>query len=297
MALVWGVMNIINVSQGELVILGGFLTWWLTTFGIHPLFGIPIAGAVLFAFGWLLYRTVVYLLVDRDLFVSLLATFGLSIVLQQVMNQVFGADLRNANAELDSTFLLGDRIVLGNAKLVAFAAALLVGGVLVLFLRRSRAGRAIRATAQNARAARLVGVRTDGVYALAFALNAALCGVAGALVAMIWVIHPFIGIVYTVRAFMIVVVAGLGNVAAVAAAGTALGVAENFAGFSLGVEFQAAFVFSLLVVILVVRSYLLASGIDANRVRIVSYGKERPEAVESNEEAWAENRRSVMILD
>ena len=73
--------------------------------------------------GWALYRTVVFRLVDRDLFVSLLATFGLSIVLQQVMNQVFGADLRNANAELDSTFLLGDSVVLGNAKLVAFAVA------------------------------------------------------------------------------------------------------------------------------------------------------------------------------
>ena len=109
MALVWGVMNIINVSQGELVILGGFLTWWLTTFDIHPLFGIPISGAVLFAFGWLLYRTVVHRLVDRDLFVSLLATFGLSILLQQLMNQVFGADLRSANAELGATLPAGRR--------------------------------------------------------------------------------------------------------------------------------------------------------------------------------------------
>ena len=258
MALVWGVMNIINVSQGELVILGGYVTWLLSTLGIHPLFGVPVSGAVLFVVGWALYRTVVFRLVDRDLFVSLLATFGLSIVLQQVMNQVFGADLRNANAELDSTFLLGDSVVLGNAKLVAFAVALIAAALLVLFLRRSRAGRAIRATAQNARAARLVGVRTDRVYALAFALNAALCGVAGALVAMVWVIHPFIGITYTVRSFMIVVVAGLGNVASVAVAGAALGVAENFAGFSLGVEFQTAFVFSLLVVILLVRSYLLS---------------------------------------
>ena len=258
MALVWGVMNIINVSQGELVILGGYVTWLLSTLGIHPLFGIPVSGAVLFVVGWALYRTVVFRLVDRDLFVSLLATFGLSIVLQQVMNQVFGADLRTANAGLDSTLLLGDSVVLGNVKLVAFAVALVTAGLLVLFLRRSRAGRAIRATAQNARAARLVGVRTDRVYALAFALNAALCGVAGALVAMVWVIHPFIGITYTVRSFMIVVVAGLGNVASVAAAAAALGVAENFAGFSLGVEFQTAFVFSLLVVILVVRSYLLS---------------------------------------
>ena len=258
MALVWGVMNIINVSQGELVILGGFLTWWLTTFGIHPLFGIPVAGAVLFGFGWLLYRTVVYRLVDRDLFVSLLATFGLSILLQQLMNQVFGADLRSANAELGATYLMGDGVVLANSKLVAFAVALAAAVGLLLFLRRSRSGRAIRATSQNARAARLMGVRTDRVYALAFALNAAACGIAGALVAMVWVVHPFIGITYTVRSFVIVVVAGLGNIAPVVVSGAALGDAENLTGFLLGAEFQTAFVFLLLVVILLLRSYLLS---------------------------------------
>ena len=258
MALVWGVMNIINVSQGELVILGGFLTWWLTTLGIHPLFGIPLAGAVLFAFGWLLYRTVIHRLVDRDLFVSLLATFGLSILLQQLMNQVFGADIRNANAGLGSTYLLGDGVVLANIKLVAFAVALAAAAGLLLVLRGSRAGRAIRATSQNARAARLMGVRTDRVYALAFALNAAVCGVAGALVAMVWVVHPFIGITYTVRSFVIVVVAGLGNIAPVVISGAALGDAENITGFLLGAEFQTAFVFLLLVVILLLRSYLLS---------------------------------------
>jgi branched-chain amino acid transport system substrate-binding protein len=258
MALVWGVMNIINVAQGELVILGGFLTWWLTTLGIHPLFGVPVAGAALFAFGWLLYRAVVYRLVDRDLFVSLLATFGLSILLQQLMNQVFGADIRNANAGLGSTYLLGDGVVLANIKLVAFAVALAAAAGLLLVLRRSRAGRAIRATSQNARAARLMGVRTDRVYALAFALNAAVCGIAGALVAMVWVVHPFIGITYTVRSFVIVVVAGLGNIAPVVVSGAALGDAENITGFLLGAEFQTAFVFLLLVVILLLRSYLLS---------------------------------------
>jgi branched-chain amino acid transport system permease protein len=102
-----------------------------------------------------------------------------------------------------------------------------------------------------------MGVRTDRVYALAFALNAAACGVAGALVAMVWVVHPFIGITYTMRSFMIVVVAGLGNVAPVIAAGAALGDVENLTGFLLGAEFQSAFVFSLLVAILLLRSYLL----------------------------------------
>jgi branched-chain amino acid transport system permease protein len=119
-------------------------------------------------------------------------------------------------------------------------------------------GQAIRATAQNARAARILGIDTDRVYAVTFALNAAICGAAGGLVVMTWIVHPYLGITYTVRAFMIVVVAGLGNLAAVIAAALGLGAAENLAGFVLGAEFQLAFVYGLLVVILVWRSWRLA---------------------------------------
>lgn len=259
MALVWGVMNIINVAQGELVILGGYVTWTVFSLGAHPLVGIPVSAAVLFVVGWCLYRIVVFRLVERDLFVSLLATFGISILLQQLMNHnlVFGPDIHSADPGLGSLFLHGGDIVIANIKLVAFAMALVIAAALMVFMKRSRAGRAIRATAQNNRAARLMGVDTDRVYALTFALNAALCGAAGALVVMVWVIHPFIGIIYTVRSFMIVVVAGIGNVAGVVLAGLGLGAAENFAGFILGAEFQAAFVFSLLVVILLWRSFRL----------------------------------------
>jgi branched-chain amino acid transport system permease protein len=135
---------------------------------------------------------------------------------------------------------------------------LLVGGLLMVFLKRSRMGQAIRATAQNARAARIMGIDTDRVYAWTFGLNAAICGAAGALVAMTWIIHPYLGLPYTVRSFMIVIVAGLGNVAAVLGAGMGLGVAENLAGFVFGSEYQAAFVFGLLVVILVWRRFWLA---------------------------------------
>ena len=103
-----------------------------------------------------------------------------------------------------------------------------------------------------------MGIDTDRVYATTFGISAALCGAAGSLVVMMWVIHPFIGLIYTVRSFMIVIVAGLGNLAGVAVAGLGLGVAENFAGFILGAEFQAAFVFSLLVVILLWRNFRLS---------------------------------------
>jgi branched-chain amino acid transport system permease protein len=143
-------------------------------------------------------------------------------------------------------------------KVVGFLIAIVVGACLTLFMKKARLGQAIRATAQDARAARILGVDTNKVYASTFALNAAICGAAGALVVMTWVIQAFAGLAYTIRSFMIVIVAGLGNVSGVILAGLGLGAAENIAGFILGTEFQAAFVFSLLVVILIWRNFKLS---------------------------------------
>jgi branched-chain amino acid transport system permease protein len=195
--------------------------------------------------------------VDRDLFISILATFGLSILIQQLANQVFGADVQSVQSGLGSISLANGLVSIALVKVVAFGVAVVTGAALLVFLKHTRIGRAIRATAQNARAARIVGVHTDRVYAATFALNAAICGAAGGLVALTWVIHPYFGLTYTIRSFMIVVVGGLGNIAGVLLAGTGLGIAENFAGFLLGAEYQTAFVFALLVVILVVRNLRL----------------------------------------
>jgi len=258
MALVWGVMGIINVAQGELVMLGGYAAFFLYKAGLHPLFGVLLAALLLFVLGWALYRVVIFRVVDKDLFTSILATFGLSILLQQLANSFFGADVRTAEPGLGTLMLLGGAITIARIKLVAFAAALLTGGVMVLFLKHSRMGQAIRATAQNARAARVMGVDTGRVFAWTFALNAAICGACGALVAMTWIVHPYLGLPYTVRSFMIVIVAGLGNIPFVLVAALALGAAENFAGFIFGAEYQAAFVFTLLVVILVAQRFWLA---------------------------------------
>lgn len=257
MALVWGVMNVINIAQGEFVMMGGYVAFVLYEVGIHPLFGVPAAAVVLFAFGWGLYRVVIFRVVDRDLFTSLLATFGLSILIQQLLNQIFTSDVQSAESGFQTRFLFDGLITIPDIKLVAFVLTFVIGGALMVFLRNSRLGQAIRATAQNARAARILGIDTDRVYATTYALNAALCGAAGALVAMIWVIQPFMGLAYTVRSFMIVVVAGLGNIGGVIVAGLGLGAAEYFAGFILGTEFQIAFVFSLLVVVLLWRSHRL----------------------------------------
>src|SRR5205085_2579465 len=170
MALVWGVVGLINVSQGELVMLGGYAAWFLSRSGIHPLFAVPLAAALLFVVGWLLYRAVIFRVVDKDLFTSILATFGLSILIQQLANTLFGANVRSAESGFGTIFLFGGAVTVSQIKLISFAAALLTGAFLMLFLKRSRMGQAIRATAQNARAARVMGVDTDSVYAWTFAL-------------------------------------------------------------------------------------------------------------------------------
>ena len=258
MALVWGVMNIINVAQGEFVMLGGFITLLVVQAGLSPLLGIPAAALALFVLGWLLYRAVIWRIVDGDMFISLLATFGISIMMQQLMNEVFGADVRTAESGLGMWYLLDGMVTVTQIKVAAFVLSIVIGLLLWLFLKNARLGQAIRATAQNARAARILGVDTDRVYAATYAINAALCGAAGALVVMAWSIHPYMGLPYTLRSFMIVIIAGLGNLAGVIAAGLGLGVAEQFAGFLLGAEFQLAFVFLLLVAVLVGRQIALA---------------------------------------
>ena len=257
MALVWGVMNVINVAQGEFVMLGGYVALYVIKAGLSPFAGIPAAALVLFGLGWVIYRAVVCRVVDKDLFISLLATFGVSILLAQLTNALFGADVQSVDAGLGTLSLLHNAVTVSVIKLATCALTIAIGALLVLFLKRARPGQAIRATAQNPRAARVMGVDTDRVYAMTFALNAAICGAAGALVVMTWVIHPYLGLTYTVRSFMIVIVAGLGNLGGVILAALGLGVAENFAGFVLGAEAQGAFLYSLLVVILVSRSLLL----------------------------------------
>lgn len=258
MALVWGVMNIINIAQGEFVMFGGYIVFYLDRAGISPVFGVPIAAVVMYVVGIVLYRSVIWRIVDQDMFISILATFGISILLQQLANQLFSADMRTVPSDLPSLFLAGGMVTIPVIKIVGLVAALAVGAALILFLKRTRLGQAIRATAQNARAARVLGIDTDRVYAATFALNSAICGAAGGLVVLTWLIQPYLGLTYTLRSFMIVIIAGLGNLPGVILAGTGLGVVENAAGFILGAEYQTVFIFLLLVVILVGRNMLLA---------------------------------------
>jgi branched-chain amino acid transport system permease protein len=258
MALQWGVMNIINIAQGDLVILGGYITYFMYLSGIHPALGVIVAPAIMYFVGVGIYKTVINKVVDRDLFISILATFGISILFMQLMNFAFGADVVLANSEFGTTMLFNNSVTLPNSKIFSAFISIIFAIGLVIYMKKSKLGRAIRATAQNARAAKILGVDTEKVYAATFGINAALCGVAGSLIAITFTIHPYMGLPYTIRSFMIVIIAGLGNLPGVALSGMGLGVFEEFADYILGTEFRIGSVFLLLVLILVYRRFKLS---------------------------------------
>jgi branched-chain amino acid transport system permease protein len=257
LALVWGVTSVKNLSQGDLVMMGGYGAWECARHGIHPILALIPVSAIMFGFGWVIYKLIIRRVIQLDLFTSLLATFGLAITIQQSLNLAFGPDVRTVQSGFGQVKLFGGMIEITQIKLIAFGLCVLLAIAMVLFLKKSRMGQAIRATAQDPRAARVLGVDTDLVYAMTFSINAAICGAAGVLIAMIWVIQPFYGIAYSVRAFVIVTAAGLGNLPGVIVAALGLGVLEQYSGFVLGAQFQQATIVGLLLAILIWRQMTL----------------------------------------
>ncbi len=257
LALVWGVMNVKNLAQGELVIMGGYFAHVMAQWGIHPILALVPAVVVMFAFGWLLYFLIIRRIIQYDMFTSLLATFGLALVIQQALNLAFGPEIQTVESGFEIRFLFDNMVTVANIKLISFLICIALATTVVLFMKRSRMGQAIRATAQDARAARVMGIDTERVYAFTFGLNAAICGAAGVLVSMIWVIQPFYGITHSIRSFVIVTAAGFGNLPGVVLSALGLGLAEQYSGFVLGAEFQQATVVSLLVIVLVIRQLRL----------------------------------------
>jgi branched-chain amino acid transport system permease protein len=258
LALVWGVMNIKNLAQGDFVIMGGYIAFTLSEspFNLYPILSIPLVFVIMFVFGWVLYQTIIRRVIERDLFTSLLATFGLAIVIQQLLNLAYGPDVQAIRSDMATREFFGGEVTIADIKLVTFLLALVLALLLTLFMKKSRMGRAIRATSQNARAARIMGINTDRVYAFTFSLNAGICGIAGVLISMIWVIQPFFGMTHSIRAFVIVTSAGFGNLIGVILSALGLGVVEQFSGFILGAEFQQATVVGLLVGVLIIRQII-----------------------------------------
>jgi len=253
LALVWGVMNVKNLAQGDFVIAGGYVSWWLVQHGFPALLGVPIAFIIMWGIGWVIYKLVISRVIERDLFTSLLATFGLAIMMAQIMNLMFGSDTQSVDLGYPTLHFFDGFIDVPIAKLIGVLMASALAAGVIIFMKSSRMGQAIRATAQDARAARVLGIDTEKVYAFTFSLNSAICGAAGAIIVMVWVIQPFYGISYSIRPFVIVTAAGLGNLPGVIAAGLGIGALEQYGSHIFGIGYQQAVAVMLLLAVLLYR--------------------------------------------
>ena len=253
LALVWGVMNIKNLAQGDFVIMGGYLALSLYYLGIPLPLILIIVSALMFVFGWGIYILIIRRIINQDMFVSLLATFGLSLLLQQVINLFYGPEVQTIDMKMGAYDAFDYMVSIPYSKVLSLILAAIITICVVIFMKTSRMGQAIRATAQDPRAARVLGIDTDRVYAFTFAFNAALCGAAGVLVSIIWVIQPFYGITYSVRSFAIVTAAGLGNLPGVISAAFGIGLFEKYTGMILGTAYEVAAPVAILLIVLIIR--------------------------------------------
>jgi branched-chain amino acid transport system permease protein len=249
LSLIFGVSGILNAAHGELVMLGAFATYWLfTLYRFDPLLSLPVTFVLLGALGWCLQYFVLNRTLGQPLLLSLLVTFGISLILVNLALRLWTGDYRMMRVPyLDHSLILGPFIV-PLARLVACVAGIAMVFGLSWLLARTRPGRMIRATAQDWEMARLLGVNPRRVYALTFALGAGISGVAGSLVALYTPVEPNMGLTYTLFAFAVVVLGGLGYTNGVLWGGLALGIAQALtetyleAGLSLLVAFLLLYV-------------------------------------------------------
>jgi branched-chain amino acid transport system permease protein len=256
LSLVFGVTKFLNVAHGELLMLGGYLSFWIfSSLGLDPFLTIPTTMLFLFVIGAVLYGLVfsrtVKLPEESKVKNTLLVAFGLSVILQNIALRIWTADERGIPTDysLVSFTLLGVRFPL--IRLISLGVAILFLIALQIFLRKTYTGKAIRATVQNWEAASLMGIDIHKVYLLAFSLGAVLAGVAGTLVAVNYSIQPVMGLGWTMKALIVMVLGGLGNIPGTFVGGLILGMTESATSFFISSNYRevAGLVLFLLVLI------------------------------------------------
>lgn len=253
-SLIWGVMNIINLAHGSMMLMGAYVTFQLhRRFGIDPILSIPISASVLFGFGYLLQRIVLNRVVHTSIFLTLVLTFGLDMLLINVNIALFTADVRSITMWYSGLALDIGGVRLAYTRIIVFVLALAMTFGLHLLLKHSRAGRAIRATSQNAQAARVMGVDIPHTYAITFGLGAAMAGATGSLIAVVYTFSPVIGDTFTLKSFVVVILGGLGNMFGAIIAGIFLAVAENIVAGFIDPGYRDVISFWLLITVLLLR--------------------------------------------
>lgn len=234
--LIFGVVKIVNFAQGEFVMIGMYISYFLaTSFGIDPLVSLVVSMPVLFVVGLLLQHFLIRRVLALGDMPQIFLTFALSLLLVNVALLLFTANYRTVQTSYSETAIHLGALYIPMAKLIAFGVAMLLSGLLWIFLHTTDLGKAMRAAAQNRDVAMLMGINPDRVFCVAVGVALALAGAAGSLLMPFYPAYPLVGQVFVLMAFVAVVLGTLGNVTGALIASLMMGVAE-----SLGIQFVGA---------------------------------------------------------
>ena len=262
LAIIFGVLRIVNFAHGELYMLGGFAYYVLVAWlGVPPILGVPLAAAALFVTGMaieaVLVRPIYQGKVERPDEYAIMITFGLALFLQNLALAVFGPWTNRVDAVLQGRVIIGELIISGN-RIAAAAIGLILIAVTIYVLHKTWVGKAVRAVSQDRDTAAVVGINVERASMMAFGIGAALAGAAGALMGPVFLVHSTMGVIPAIKAYVVIVLGGLGSLPGALAGALILGLAENLATVLIpdttrALAYKDAYGLVLLVLVLLVR--------------------------------------------
>jgi branched-chain amino acid transport system permease protein len=254
LTLIFGVMDIVNFSHGEFLMLGMYSSFWFyAIYHLDPLYTLPLTAILLFGVGAIVYRVVIKKIIDAPMLAQIFTTFGLMILFRGLAQFLWKPDFRTVgNSAVSGTVSLSG-IQIGLPQLTAGVGAILVTLGIYFFLTKTRTGAALEATAADKEAARLMGIDSQRMFTLAWGVGAACAGVAGGLLSTFFPIFPEIGANFILTAFVVVNLGGFGSVVGALLAGILVGVIEVMGGFFLGPQYKMGIVLCLFLAVLMFR--------------------------------------------
>jgi branched-chain amino acid transport system permease protein len=255
LCLIWGVMDVINFAHGEYLMVGMYVSYWLGFLTrVDPVVSVFAAGIFVFLLGALTYKLIIRYTIGRPGLVALLATFGLAMFLKNLcMNRFSPNFLILSDTWLGGkTFLLGSLIV-PVPQLAAGVLSLVVVGLIYALINTTRFGWAVQATAMDREAAELMGINTERIYVLIFGIGGACVGIAGGIMPSYLAVHPEVGSMFGLIAFVCVAMGGFGSIPGAFLAGLLVGVVEALAGFYIAPVFKYIAVFGLYLAVVFLR--------------------------------------------
>lgn len=263
--LIFGVVKIINFAHGELVLVGMYLTWWLwQTFGLNPYLSLVIIAPVTFLIGLMIQYFLVGPMINSSPMMKIFLTLGISVFLQNLALFMFGGQFRTVNipwAE-NSLTVLGISATYG--RIAAFVVALLLVFALFYLMKRTLTGKVLNAIVEDRETAGTIGIPVRRYYLLAMGLGVGLAGVAGTLIVPFQAAYPLAGTHFTLLAFVVVVLGGLGNMGGALLGGLTLGVVETVTGTYIDPGLQQVAVFVVFIIVLIVRPQGIFGGAARN---------------------------------